>query len=104
MPTRNARNGHLFTSRGVLKIRNARYEQDTRPIDSDCACHTCRNFSRAYLRHLDRCNEILGARLMTMHNLWFYQQLMSGLRCAIENSQLEDFVNRFLARLSVGIE
>ncbi len=104
MPTRNARNGHLFTSRGVLKIRNARYEQDIRPLDPDCACHTCRNFSRAYLKHLDRCNETLGARLMTMHNLWFYQQLMFGLRCAIEDGQLEDFVERFLARLSMGIE
>ena len=104
MPTRNARNGHLFTSRGVLKIRNARYERDTRPLDSECDCNTCRNFSRAYLRHLDRCNEILGARLMTMHNLWFYQQLMRGLRGAIESGQLDDFIGHFLARLSVGIE
>jgi queuine tRNA-ribosyltransferase len=72
MPTRNARNGYLFTRRGVLKIRNARFERDSRPVDPECACSTCKNYSRAYLRHLDRCNEILGARLMTMHNLWFY--------------------------------
>jgi queuine tRNA-ribosyltransferase len=104
MPTRNARNGYLFTSRGVLKIRNARFEKDTRPIDPDCGCSTCRIFSRAYLRHLDRCNEILGARLMTMHNLWFYQQLMAGLRSAIESDQLESFVSEFLARLALGPE
>jgi queuine tRNA-ribosyltransferase len=104
MPTRNARNGHLFTSRGVLRIRNARYEKDTRPVDADCGCTTCRNYSRAYLRHLDRCNEILGARLMTMHNLFFYQQLMHGLRVAIENGQLELFALGFMAKLALGPE
>ncbi|HLF30459.1 MAG TPA: tRNA guanosine(34) transglycosylase Tgt [Xanthomonadales bacterium] len=104
LPTRNARNGYLFTSRGVLKIRNARFEKDARPIDPDCGCTTCRLFSRSYLRHLDRCNEILGARLMTMHNLWFYQQLMAGLRSAIEADQLESFVSEFLARLALGPE
>ncbi len=102
MPTRNARNGYLFTSRGVLKIRNARYELDTRPIDPDCGCPTCQQYSRSYLRHLDRCNEILGSRLMTMHNLWFYQQLMQGLRAAIERDGLEDFVMGYLARLELG--
>jgi len=76
LPTRNARNGYLFTSQGVLKIRNARYERDTRPLDPDCDCPACRNYSRAYIKHLARCNEILGARLMTMHNLRFYQNLM----------------------------
>jgi queuine tRNA-ribosyltransferase len=104
MPTRNARNGHLFTSRGVLRIRNARYEKDTRPVDPDCACTTCRNYSRAYLRHLDRCNEILGARLMTMHNLFFYQQLMRGLRDSIETGQLESFIPSFLEKLALGPE
>jgi len=104
LPTRNARNGYLFTSRGVLKIRNARYELDTRPIDADCGCSTCRNFSRAYRRHLDRCGEILGARLMTMHNLWFYQQLMRGLRAAIEGGRLETFVGGFLDGLASGPE
>jgi queuine tRNA-ribosyltransferase len=92
MPTRNARNGYLFTSRGVLKIRNARYEFDTGPIDDECDCSTCRSFSRSYLRHLDRCNEILGSRLMTMHNLRFYQKLMEGLRAAIGEGSLESFV------------
>ena len=104
MPTRNARNGHLFTSRGVVKIRNARYEMDTRPLDAECGCETCQNYSRAYLKHLDRCNEILGARLMTMHNLWFYQTLMNGLRSAIEEDRLVDFVARFLERLALGPE
>lgn len=102
MPTRNARNGYLFTSRGVIKIRNARYASDTRPLDPDCLCSTCQHYSRAYLKHLDRCNEILGSRLMTMHNLWFYQHLMAGLRNAIENDELEAFAKQFLARLSEG--
>jgi len=102
LPTRNARNGYLFTSQGVVKIRNARYRADTGPLDSECACPTCQNFSRAYLQHLDRCNEILGARLMTMHNLWFYQQLMQDLRGAIETGQLESFADGFLSRLGSG--
>lgn len=95
MPTRNARNGYLFTSRGVLKIRNARYELDTGPIDAECDCSTCQTYSRSYLRHLDRCNEILGSRLMTMHNLRFYQNLMQGLRDAIENDRLESFISTY---------
>jgi len=102
MPTRNARNGYLFTGRGVLKIRNARYEQDTGPIDPDCRCSTCAHYSRAYLRHLDRCNEMLGSRLMTLHNLTFYQDLMHGLRQAIESGTLEPFVHAFLEKLSLG--
>lgn len=102
LPTRNARNGYLFTSRGVLKIRNARYEQDTGPIDPDCGCSTCTHYSRAYLRHLDRCNEMLGSRLMTLHNLTFYQNLMSGLRQAIAAGTLESFVAAYLDRLRLG--
>jgi queuine tRNA-ribosyltransferase len=102
LPTRNARNGYLFTSRGVLKIRNARYEQDTGPIDPDCGCGTCTHYSRAYLRHLDRCNEMLGSRLMTLHNLTFYQNLMSGLRQAIAAGTLESFVAAYLDRLRLG--
>jgi queuine tRNA-ribosyltransferase len=102
LPTRNARNGYLFTSRGVLKIRNARYEQDLGPVDPDCGCHTCAHYSRAYLRHLDRCNEMLGARLMTLHNLTFYQALMQGLRDAIAADQLDSFVSTYLQRLSLG--
>jgi len=99
MPTRNARNGYLFTSRGVLKIRNARYRQDTSPIDPDCDCETCLNYSRAYVKHLERCNEILGARLMTIHNLRFYQNLMQGLRDAIGAGELESFAAAFLENL-----
>ncbi|NIM70692.1 MAG: tRNA guanosine(34) transglycosylase Tgt [Xanthomonadales bacterium] len=99
LPTRNARNGHLFTRSGVVKIRNARYREDARPLDAECGCYTCRNYSRAYLQHLNRCNEMLGARLATVHNLWFYQELMAGLRAAIENGELADFTARTLARL-----
>jgi queuine tRNA-ribosyltransferase len=102
MPTRNARNGYLFTSRGVLKIRNARYEEDTGPVDPDCGCATCANYSRAYLRHLDRCREMLGAHLMTLHNLTFYQNLMQSLRAAIRAGRLEDFVAGYLERLKLG--
>jgi len=98
MPTRNARNGYLFTHNGVMKIRNARYEKDTRPIDEKCDCYTCSNYSRAYLKHLDRCNEILASRLATTHNLYHYQELMRGLRLAIEQNSLESFVEHFHAR------
>jgi len=100
MPTRNARNGYLFTSRGVLKIRNARYENDTRPLDPACSCETCTHYSRAYIKHLHKCNEILGSRLMTLHNLHFYQALMQGLRNAIEAGTLEAFVESYLEGLS----
>ncbi len=98
MPTRNARNGHLFTWDGVIKIRNARHRLDTRPLDESCGCYTCRNFSRAYLRHLDRCNEILGARLNTIHNLFFYQDFMRRVRQAIEENRLRSFTNDFYRR------
>lgn len=98
MPTRNARNGHLFTSMGVVKIRNAQYERDTRPLDENCDCYTCRHYTRAYLRHLDRCTEILGARLNSIHNLHFYQCLMQGMRQAIETGRFTQFVADFRAR------
>ncbi len=88
LPTRNARNGHIFTSRGVLKIRNARHKRDEQPLDPACDCYSCRHFSRAYLHHLDRCGEILGAVLMSLHNLYYYQQLMARLRAAIEAGTL----------------
>jgi queuine tRNA-ribosyltransferase len=97
MPTRNARNGHLFTHEGVVRIKNARHAMDTAPLDPLCDCYTCSNFSRAYLRHLHRCNEILGARLNTIHNLYYYQQLMAGLREAIEQQRLASFVDDFYA-------
>ena len=88
LPTRNARNGWLFTRFGDVKIRNARYRDDTRPLDERCACHTCRHFTRAYLHHLQKANEILGARLNTLHNLHYYQELMRDLRGAIEAGRL----------------
>jgi queuine tRNA-ribosyltransferase len=92
LPTRNARNGWAYTSRGIVKLRNARYRHDTGPLDEACACYTCRHFTRAYLHHLQRVNEILGARLNTLHNLCYYQQLMRGLRAAIEHGALARFV------------
>lgn len=97
MPTRNARNGHLFTRNGVIKIRNAVHQHDSNPLDEQCGCYTCRNYSRSYLRHLDKCHEILGARLNTIHNLYYYQELMQGLRDAIAEQRLTDFVEEFYA-------
>jgi queuine tRNA-ribosyltransferase len=98
MPTRNARNAYLFTSRGVLKIRNAVNRTSDEPVDADCGCYTCRNFSRAYLHHLDRCGEMLGGQLNTIHNLHFYQQLMRGIRGAIAAQRFADFSAEFVAR------
>jgi queuine tRNA-ribosyltransferase len=98
MPTRNARNGHLFTHDGVVRIRNAVHERDTAPLDPACDCYTCRNYSRAYLRHLFRCNEILGARLNTIHNLHYYQTLMRGIRAAVEQRSFASFRADFYAR------
>ena len=95
MPTRNARNGWLFTRNGTVKIRNAKYRLDTSPVDEQCSCYTCRNFSRAYMHHLQRLGEILGSRLNTIHNLHYYQELMQGLRQAIEAGNLTDFVAAF---------
>ncbi len=98
MPTRHARNGHLFTSTGVLNIRNAAHIADTGPIDPECGCYTCRNYSRAYLRHLDKCNEILGARLNTLHNLYFYLDLMRRMRAALDEGRFAAFARETLAR------
>ena len=98
MPTRNARNGHLFTSQGVVRIRNSRYQDDTRPLDPECDCYTCQNYSRAYLRHLDKVGEMLGARLNTIHNLHYYQRLMRQLREAIATNTLDAFVNDFYTK------
>jgi queuine tRNA-ribosyltransferase len=98
MPTRNARNGHLFTEHGVVRIRNASYRDDPRPLQEGCACYTCQNYSRAYLRHLDACGEILGCRLNTIHNLHFYLDLMRRLRGAIETGTLGEFSRDFLGR------
>ncbi|MFK8015937.1 MAG: tRNA guanosine(34) transglycosylase Tgt [Gammaproteobacteria bacterium] len=87
MPTRNARNGYLFTSEGILKLRNARHLSDTSPVDPECGCYTCAHYSRAYLKHLDRCGEMLGPRLATIHNLHFYQDLMTKIRAAIRDGE-----------------
>jgi queuine tRNA-ribosyltransferase len=100
LPTRNARNGHLFTHTGVVRIRNAVHASDTGPLDPMCGCYTCSNYSRAYLRHLSRCNEILGARLCTIHNLHYYQQLMAEIRAAIEQGRFEGFIREFHAMRS----
>ena len=95
LPTRNARHGILFTRRGELRIRNARWKLDTAPIDPECDCHACRHFSRAYVHHLIRANEILGARLATIHNLHYYHRLMAEMRAAIEARRFADFAARF---------
>ena len=102
MPTRNARNGHLFTHEGVVRIKNAVHADDTSTLDPHCDCYTCKNYSRAYLRHLIRCNEILGSRLMTIHNLRYYQILMAGLREAIEKDTLSSFVDDFYKMRQAG--
>ena len=96
MPTRNARNGYLFTSEGMVRLRNSKNRNHTGPLDADCGCYACRNYSRAYLRHLDQCNEILGARLNTLHNLHYYQRLMSDIRSAIGQGELHEFRRKIL--------
>ncbi len=102
MPTRNARNDTIFTSRGVLKLRNARFRTDTAPLDSDCDCYTCKNYSRAYLYHLSKCGEILGSRLNTIHNVRFYLRLMEDIRTAIESDQFDAFATDFYALQAEG--
>ena len=104
MPTRNARNGWLFTRFGDVKIRNARYRDDTTPLDAECGCYACRNFTRAYLHHTQRVNEMLGARLNTIHNLHFYLGLMRDLRLAIEAGTLDAFTKSFLAGRAEGVD
>jgi queuine tRNA-ribosyltransferase len=104
LPTRNARNGHLFTRHGDVRIRNARHREDTRPLDGTCGCYTCARFSRAYLHHLQKVNEILGARLATIHNLFYYQTLMREIREAIEAGRLDAFVRAFEAARSAVVE
>jgi queuine tRNA-ribosyltransferase len=97
MPTRHARNAHLFTRSGVVNIRNAVHQKDTGPIEEGCGCYTCRNYSRSYLRHLDKCGEILGAHLNTVHNLYFYQRLMLEIRAAIVAGSFESYAKGFYA-------
>lgn len=98
MPTRNARNGFLFTTTGIVKIRNQKHEHDTSPVDENCMCYTCQNYSRSYLRYLDKAGEILGVRLNTIHNLHYYQWLMAQMREAIENQTFDEFVKDFYAK------
>ena len=102
LPTRNARNGYLFTRNGTLRLRNSRYRDDSRPVDEQCGCYTCRNYSLAYLRHLDTCREILGSRLNTIHNLYYYQDLMAKLRAAIGSGTLDDFRASFYRERNGG--
>jgi len=103
MPTRNARNGHYFTSFGTVRIRNAKYEHDLQPIEPGCGCYACRNgFSRSYLRHLDRCNEMLAPMLGTLHNLWYYQQVMAQMRAAIAEGRFQAFRDGFYAARGVA--
>ena len=98
MPTRNARNGHLFTSTGVVRIRNAQYSHDTGPLDPACDCYTCTHYSRAYLRHLDKCGEILGSHLNTIHNLHYYQTLMRNIRKSIQRQNFDEFAEELYAQ------
>jgi queuine tRNA-ribosyltransferase len=102
MPTRHARNAHLFTRAGAINIRNAVHQKDLGPVEADCACYTCRNYSRSYLRHLDKCGEILGSHLNTIHNLFFYQRLMAEIRAAIEAGRFADYAVQFYAQLGAG--
>jgi queuine tRNA-ribosyltransferase len=102
LPTRNARHGILFTRRGEMRIRNARWKFDTAPIDDECDCHACTHFSRAYVHHLIRAGEILGARLATMHNLHYYHRLMAGIRAAIEAHRFAEFAAEFRATQALG--
>ena len=103
IPTRNARTGFLYTREGILRIRNSRYQDDTRPVDAHCGCYTCRHYSRSYLRHLDKCGEILGSRLNTIHNLHYYQDLMRDIREAIEVGGFDEFAERFYRNQQRGV-
>jgi queuine tRNA-ribosyltransferase len=98
LPTRNARNAHIFTSEGTLRLRNACFRDDTAPLDPECDCYTCRHYSRAYLHHLDKCNEILGSHLNTVHNLRYYQRLMGDMRAAIESDRFDRFAADFYTK------
>ena len=103
MPTRNARNGHLFTSEGVVKLRNAKYREDIGPLDPLCDCYTCKNFSRSYLHHLDKCNEMLGATLNTIHNLRYYQRIMADMRKSLSENTFDEFLNEFYGRQGLEV-
>lgn len=104
MPTRHARNAHLFTSQGVIKLRNAKHRHSTEPLDPNCDCYTCKNFTRGYLHHLDKCKEILGSQLNTIHNLRFYQQHMQNIRDAIADNRLADYAQTFYEQQGIDEE
>ena len=103
MPSRNARHGHLFTKDGIININNSKYILDDKPIDSKCDCPVCRRYSRGYIRHLMKANEMLGMRLAVMHNLYFYNNLMSEIRFNIENGSFEDYKNEYCVKLDTRI-
>lgn len=103
MPSRNARHGHLFTHSGIINISNSKYARDESPIDPECSCPVCRNYSRGYLRHLFKANEMLGMRLAVMHNLYFYNNLMKEIRYNIENNSFEDYKNEYCVKLDARI-
>ena len=103
LPSRNARNAHLFTREGVIKLRNAKYREDTAPLDAQCQCYTCQNFSRSYLHHLDKCNEMLGAQLNTIHNLHYYQDLMAEMRAALSGGTFDVFLTEFYQRQGLEV-
>ena len=103
MPTRNARNSHIFSSSGVIKLRNTRHKTSTAPLDANCDCYTCKNFTRSYLHHLDKCKEILGAQLNTIHNLRFYQNHMAAIRSAIEDQTLDEFSREFYDKQKIKV-
>ncbi len=103
MPSRNARHGHLFTKKGIINISNAKYARDVKPIDEACSCPVCQKYSRGYLRHLLKANEMLGMRLAVMHNLYFYNNLMKEIRENIENGTFEDYKNEYTVKLDIRI-
>ncbi len=103
LPSRNARNAHLFTRAGVIKLRNAKYREDTGPLDPECSCYTCQSFSRSYLHHLDKCNEMLGAQLNTIHNLHYYQDLMAAMRQALSENSFDAFLADFYGRQGLEV-
>ena len=103
MPSRNARHGHLFTKAGIININNAKYDHDGQPIDPQCSCPVCQNYSRAYIRHLLKAGEMLGMRLAVMHNLYFYNNLMTEIRQVLENGTFEDYKNEYCVKLDTRI-
>ena len=103
MPTRNARNAHIFTSTGVVKLRNASNKTNLEPLDKNCDCYTCQNFTRSYLHHLDKCKEILGSQLNTIHNLRYYQKVMEDIRAALDEGRFMEFRQQFYQQFDEAV-